>query len=212
MLFIISCDIRGIYRKGICFMTEKIARWLMFLLVISFTPAFAANTVNNTAESPKCSYGIEIDALPYVTGGSYISSWIGREKYRLRLVLSDVNIPEFIYSDNFKDWNSKARAIIFDYFWNPQKQPLSGPWIGFGLERWDNEIVEKSSGAKAFFDQEMLTVGGGYVHYLSKHCFINPWVAGHLRLNGDSNIQVGSKTFKNKPLQFEASLKLGWEF
>lgn len=193
-------------------MTEKIAGWLVFLLIISLTPAFAANTMKNTVESPKYTYGIEIDALPYVTGGSYISSWFGCERYRLRLVLSDVNIPEFIYSDDFKDWNSKAGAIIFDYFWNPQKQPLSGPWIGFGLEHWDNEIVEKSSGAKAHFDQEVLTVGGGYVHYLSKHCFINPWIAGHLRLNGDSKIQVGSKTFENKPLQFEASLKLGWKF
>ena len=128
------------------------------------------------------------------------------------MVLSDVNIPEFIYSDDFEDWNSKAEAIIFDYFWNPQKHPLSGPWIGFGLEHWDNEIVEKSSGAKVSFEQEVLTVGGGYVHYLSKHCFINPWIAGHLRLNGDSEITVGSKTFENKPLQFEASLKLGWEF
>lgn len=193
-------------------MTKKITGWLMLLLIISVTPVFAANTGENTREPRKFAYGIEIDALPYVTGGSYISSWVGFEKYRLRLVLSDVNIPEFTYSEDFEDWNSKAGAIICDYFWNPQNQPLSGPWIGFGLEHWDNEIIEKLSGAKASFEQDVLTIGGGYVHYLSKHCFINPWVAGHLRLNGDSKITVGSKTFKNKALQFEASLKLGWKF
>lgn len=193
-------------------MTKKIARWLVLLLAISYPPAFAANTVQNTTEPSSCSYGIEIDALPYVTGGSYISSWVGLKNYRLRLVLSDVNVPEFVYSDDFKDWNSKAVALICDYFWNPQNNPFSGPWVGFGLEHWDNEIVEKSSGTKASFEQEVFTVGGGYVYYLSKNCFINPWVAAHLRLNGDSEILVGSKTFENKPLQFEASLKLGWKF
>ena len=115
-------------------MTEKIAGWLVFLLIISLTPAFAANTMKNTVESPKYTYGIEIDALPYVTGGSYISSWFGCERYRLRLVLSDVNIRNLFFSMILKDWNSKAGAIIFDYFLEPSKTAFKRAldWFWFG--------------------------------------------------------------------------------
>lgn len=193
-------------------MYKKIFGLLVLLLLFSTGLVFAETTVADQSEIDKLTYGIEIDALPYITGGSYFSSWVGREKYRLRLVLSEVNIPEFITPDGFEDWNSNAKAIIVDYFWNLKEQAYSGPWVGLGLEHWDNKIKAESGWEKASFEQDMFTFGTGYVHYFTKNCYINPWVAGHLRLNGVSKIKVGSKTFDNKSFQYEASVKFGWKF
>jgi hypothetical protein len=58
----------------------------------------------------------------------------------------------------------------------------------------------------------MFTVGGGYVWNLGKHLYLNPWVALHLRIGGDSEVPVDGNVFEPSALVPEGSLKIGWHF
>ena len=48
--------------------------------------------------------------------------------------------------------------------------------------------------------------------FLHKNFYLNPWVAGHLRIGGDKNVIVDQSTFETKLLIPEISIKLGWHF
>jgi hypothetical protein len=86
---------------------------LLFVCIVS-----NANGQENAASAviEKTVVGFELDALPYITGGYYGSVWSGRNQFRLRGVISEVNVPSFATEDNFKENKIKAYALIIDFF------------------------------------------------------------------------------------------------
>jgi hypothetical protein len=81
---------------------------------------------------------MEIDVLPYATGGWYGSLWYGFGHLRIRGVISQVNPPDFTIEDGFTDARTRAYALLVDYFPRPGR---TGPWLGAGIERWENSIA-----------------------------------------------------------------------
>jgi hypothetical protein len=185
------------------------------ILCLAFThTAHAASTDENYTVSQNgsanqgLSFGMEVDALPYISGGHYISGVIGFDHFNLRLIATKTTIPSFVTPDGFKDWDMDVTAIILDYFPGENREGL---WLGGGLEFWDSKIKNKSSGGSGSFSQKILTLGAGYVYKLTEHWYINPWAAIHYNLS-DNNVAIGASRLDLPDLMYEGSVKLGYKF
>lgn len=177
---------------------------ICFTLLFSFSYGQADNqSTKNT------SIGFELDALPYITGGYYGSVWIGHNHFRYRAVISKVEIPDFVIQDGFTNNENKAYAAIVEYFFRPD---FEGWWIGTGIEYWENNIQTDAKLDTSEYNNTVFTIGSGYVWKFYKNFYLNPWVAGHLRIAGDKDVVVDESTFETKLFIPEVSLKLGWHF
>lgn len=170
-------------------------------LVINFTAHAATENENVT-------FGTEVDMLPYIGGGHYLSGVVGYDHFKFRLIAAKTTIPGFVTPKGFDDWDLDCRAIIVDYFPNENREGL---WIGSGLEFWDSYIRNKNTGASGKFSQKIFTFGVGYIYNMTEHWYINPWAALHYNLS-DSNVAVGSSTLNLPDIMYEASVKLGYKF
>ncbi len=156
--------------------------------------------------------GFELDALPFVTGGYYGSLWFGSAPWRVRAVVSRVNVPDFATQPQYEHLRLDVVALIADWFFGRQAAALAGPWVGAGVERWNGRIKAQHAAGSATFSNDVATVGGGYVWPLRGNFYLNPWFAAHQTVGGDTDVQVGRRTYHPPPASGEASLKLGWHF
>jgi hypothetical protein len=171
--------------------------------------AFVSLCVAGTARAQSPQVGAEFDVLPYATGGWYVSGWWGTGHVRLRAVASDIDLPDFTISGDFKDGKSRAYAGLIDYF---PKSALRGPWIGAGVEHWRNQIGHPAETERGEYTTWMATVGGGWIFNLGRHVYLNPWAAGHVRMSGDHSVRVGSRVYAPPKGLGEVSIKLGLRF
>ncbi|MEX0288634.1 MAG: hypothetical protein AB3N14_05950 [Flavobacteriaceae bacterium] len=153
--------------------------------------------------------GFELDAVPYIFDGYYASVWVGHNHLRYRAVITNIDTPDFILEDGFTNNEIKVYAAIVDYFFKPD---FKGWWIGPGLEYWDASIQTDAKLETAEYSNTIFTLGGGYVWKFHKNFYLNPWVAGHLRIAGDKEVRVDQSTFETPVLIPEISVKLGWHF
>jgi hypothetical protein len=174
--------------------------------VLIVAAVLAASTPSR-AQTPQV--GLEVDALPYVMGGWYAAGWWGVDRVRLRAVASDVDLPDFTIRGDFDRGESRAYALLVDYF---PAASLRGPWIGGGIERWRNRIRHPAETPAGHYTNWMATVGGGWVFNLGRHFYLNPWAAGHLRVGGAETAVVGSRIYEIPKGLGEASIKLGVRF
>lgn len=169
-----------------------------------------ADDVTSRSETSQYTLGTELDALPFITGGYYFSVVGGYDHFRLRAIISLVNPPGFAYdSAHFSNLSLHAYAAVVDYFFKPD---LNGYWIGGGIERWLASIHGMNGQSTGSFQEWVATLGVGYVWYFYSNFYLNPWVAGHLRVGGDSQSIVGTQIYSVNTLQGEGSVKLGWHF
>jgi len=117
-------------------------------------------------------------------------------------------LPDFLLEEDFNRNTLNVYAIVLDYFFKPA---YKGFWIASGFEFWDGEIENKQSEVAAY-DEWIYTVGGGYVWKFWDNLYLNPWIAGHLRVGGNQEVQVGNDTFKTAVFTPEISVKIGWHF
>jgi hypothetical protein len=182
----------------------------VMLILFYSTIGFGQTDKKEHKDTSAITVGFEIDALPFLMKGYYGSVWVGLNKQNLRLrpVYAKSNIPDFMLEEDIKRNTVNAFAFIADYFF---KDNFEGIWIGTGFEYWDNEI-ENNMGVSATYESWVYTLGGGYVWKFWGYMYLNPWIAGHIRTGGDSEISIGDAIYK--PLSFtpEISLKLGWHF
>ncbi|MBL7774449.1 MAG: hypothetical protein JNK89_00515, partial [Saprospiraceae bacterium] len=89
------------------------------------------------AESSKWTAGIELDALPYATGGYFAALWAGKGHWRGRLLAAKATKPDFLLPDHYTDNHIRAYALLVDYF---PKTNFQGWWLAAGLVAWDAEI------------------------------------------------------------------------
>lgn len=160
-------------------------------------------------KNPPFTIGTELDALPFATGGYYFSLVGGYDHFRLRGVASLVNPPGFAYpSDRFTNLSLHAYAVIVDYFFKPEPQ---GFWVGVGLEKWLGTIDSANGSNSGSYHESVSTVGVGYVWVFYKNFYLNPWVAIHMKMDGDPP-RVGTDVYALPSVQGEGSFKLGWYF
>ena len=172
-----------------------------FLIIVYFLTANLSLAEQN--------YGIELDALPWLTGGYYVSGWYAADKLRYRAVLTEINVPDSFVEDGYKDKQIRAYAVIMDYFPSVSRK---GVWYGAGLEYWQTSIANESDNAQAEYDNTVFTVGLGYVWQITESVYLNPWAALHLIVGGEQDITVGNRRYHQGSLTPSASIKLGWQF
>jgi hypothetical protein len=153
--------------------------------------------------------GTELDLLPYISGGYYVSAWYGIDQFRFRAILTKTTVPEFVLADGYTDNKLDVYAFIADYFF---KKNFEGFWIGTGLESWDAQIKYEAENQTASYNNTVFTLGGGYVWKFYENFYLNPWVAFHYIIAGDKEVRVGGNSFKPNVLTPEASIKVGWHF
>lgn len=161
------------------------------------------------AEQTTGSYGMELDALPWLTGGYYVSGWYGLDHLKYRAVTAQINVPSSFVKAGFKDHEITVYALILDYF--PNKN-FKGIWYGAGLEYWQSSITNESNNINKEFGHTVFTAGLGYVWHISDALYLNPWAALHMLISGEEKISVGNRTYQQDTIVPSASIKLGWNF
>jgi len=174
--------------------------------------AALASETKNTPAPGGWRVGTELDVLPYTTGGYYGSIIVGRNVWRFRGVAAAMTVPAFAIPDGFDDKQTEAYAPLVDRFFGRGKERLAGLWVGGGVELWRNRISLDGSPEDTHYDNVVLTAGGGYTWYLTRHIYLNPWAAAHLVVAGDRQIDVSGTPYNQPRLTPEASIKLGFIF
>ena len=192
-------------------MLNNLENTLKHLLVILLLVSAVAQAQTDRSDATLRA-GVELDALPFVTGGYYASAWAGRDGFRLRGVFTQFNAPEFMIPEGFEEQKTNAYTILLDYFPSVGHNEFEKWWIGGGLEYWDSRVMNSAEQSVGAYEQLMLTVGTGYVWRLWGNLYINPWAAMHLALFGSDELRIGGAAFKPDDFLYEASIKLGWYF
>lgn len=176
----------------------------LFCLLLGTNMLLCART-----PSERLTWATEVDLLPIATGGWYASAAAGRGLRRARLAAAEVHIPDAFAPSGWNDAQTQAQAFLVDRFFRPG---FTGPWIGGGLEHWDERLQRRHSREQIRLDSLQATLGAGWAFPLGKGFTVNPWLAVHQRIAGDREVSVGQATCRPKALQAEASIKLGYTF
>lgn len=154
----------------------------------------------------KLNFGLELDVLPYATGGYFGAGWIGKNKWRARALLADVNKPDFTTKEGFTNHHIKANAVLLDCF---LKDNWKGWWIGGGTVYWKSNIQSDGSNATKNFDNFLLNGSLGYNFTLYKNFYISPWAGLSLKVSGNDAFVLDNKEYNLPLLNPEASVKFG---
>jgi hypothetical protein len=160
-------------------------------------------------DSAKLAWGLELDFLPYATGGYFAGAWVGKGHVRVRALTARVHKLEVVVKKGFTHNRVTAYALVADYF---LKKDWRGWWVGTGLVYRSSSIQSDARRSTVPYENYLLNGSLGYHIPLSKHFYLSPWAGMHLRLAGDKHFRVDDKEFTIPLLNPEASLKLGWRF
>jgi len=70
--------------------------------------------------------GTELDLVPYIFDGYYVSVVAGYGRWRVRLVHTDIKTPVFTTQSGFEDNRLRINAYIVDYYFVVPEKALSG--------------------------------------------------------------------------------------
>jgi hypothetical protein len=160
-------------------------------------------------QTSKWNFGLELDVLPYATGGYFGAAWAGKNKWRGRALFADVNKPDFTTKDGFTNHHIKAYAVVLDRF---LKDNWKGWWIGGGPVYWKSNIQSDSSNATKNFDNLLLNGSLGYNFTIYKNIYISPWAGLSLKVAGNDEFILDNKEYNLPLLNPEASIKFGLYF
>lgn len=168
-----------------------------------------SDSTKNDQTSNKLNFGLELDVLPYATGGYFGAGWIGKNKWRTRALLADVNKPAFTTKDGFTNHHVKAYVVLLDRF---LKDNWKGWWIGAGPVYWKSNIQSDNSKVTKNFDNFLLNGSLGYNFTVYKNIYISPWAGLSLKVSGNDEFILDNKEYNLPLLNPEASVKFGIYF
>ena len=155
------------------------------------------------------SFGSEIDALPYATGGYFGALFLGKNHWRVRALSANVHKPDWTTKKGFNHHEILAFALVVDLF---QAQNWRKWWIGAGPVLWNSKIRAEGSNTIASFSNLLLNGSIGYNFGLVRNIYLSPWAGLSLKVAGDKDIVVQNKIYNLPFLNPEMSLKLGFHF
>lgn len=188
-------------------MLQKTFLFCLFLLSGSIFCLAQEEETLATAYHP-LDFGLEQDPTPYLTGGYIFTAWMGMQYTRAKFSYAKVNQPEFMLKKDILSEEIKATQLSIEFFF---KEDFKGLWLGPGVGFWWNR-VQTSAGLLHDYPSVLFSVVGGYQIYLFKGFYISPYFAGHLRLTGVRDVEVGSLEYRPHLLLPELSLKVGYKF
>ncbi len=153
--------------------------------------------------------GVELDVLPYATGGYFGALWAGKGHWRGRLLAARATKPDFLLPDGYTDNTIRAYALLADYF---RKPDFSGWWLAAGAVYWDASIRYKPDQRSETYQSYLLSGGLGYNWKFFQHFYLSPWAGLHIRVAGDDSVLFPGASFKPPRFNPEGSIKIGWHF
>ncbi|MBK8705964.1 MAG: hypothetical protein IPN33_22030 [Saprospiraceae bacterium] len=157
--------------------------------------------------------GIELDVLPYATGGYFGAVWAGSSHLRARALVARVYKPDWSISKGFTNNRVTAYALVADYF---LRKEWTGWWIGGGIVQWRQSIQsEENLSCTTHFNRTMLNGSLGYNWKFYRNFYLSPWAGLHFRISGydENDLSVcGVAVYRVPAVYPEASLKFGWHF
>lgn len=181
---------------------------MKYLLIILAT-CLQITASAQTKQSSPLQGGVELDVLPYITGGYFGAAWMGKNHWRIRALTATVNKPDWSTKKGFVNHHIEAYAVVGDYFFKPD---WKGFWLGGGLVHWKSTIQSSAKVQTATLNNWLLNGSMGYHFSLSKKIYLSPWGGLSFRVAGDKNVAVDDKRFTLPLVNPEASLKLGYVF
>jgi hypothetical protein len=178
--------------------------YLILILV-----CFGCNIHAQSIESKKLDAGLELDVLPYATGGYFGAAWMGKGLWRVRALTAYVKKPDWSTKNGFANHQIHAYALVVDRF---LKKDWKGWWAGAGFVYWNSSIQADTKINTASFNNVLANGSVGYHITLNKHFYLSPWASLNFKLAGDKNISVDNKIYNLPFANPEASLKLGYRF
>ncbi|WP_264563535.1 hypothetical protein [Flavobacterium sp. N3904] len=166
-------------------------------------------SVQNNETTKKWNFGVELDVLPYATGGYFGAVWVGKDKWRTRALIADVYKPDITTKEGFTNHHVQAYALLLDHFF---KDDWKGWWIAAGPVYWKSKIQSDSSTATQNFDNFLLNGSLGYNFTIYKNIYISPWAGLSLKVSGDDEFVLDNKEYTLPLLNPEASIKFGVYF
>lgn len=182
---------------------------ITYIVKIVFALYLILLSVQKTHAQKTVSAGVELDVLPYLTGGYFGAVWVAKGHVRTRALYTKVNMPDFIVQDGFTNNTIRSFALVGDYFLNEEQ---TGLWFGGGMVLWDGEIQSDLQLETASYKNYLLNGSIGYVWDLGKKIYLSPWAGLSVRVGGDKTVAVDDAIFKPRWLNPEMSLKLGYRF
>lgn len=161
------------------------------------------------AQQNNIQVGLELDALPYLTGGYFVGGWIGQNHWRARALHANVHKPDWTTTQGFSNHRVNAYALLLDFF---PKQEWRSWWIGAGPVYWRSHIQSDEKKQTVFFQNYLLNGSMGYNLKLGKKVYISPWAGLSMRIAGDRDVPVDQSSYTLPLFNPEASLKLGVYF
>lgn len=178
-----------------------------FILALFLAGWISVNAQQDSAK--KIQVGIELDALPYATGGYFAAAWAGKDLVRIRILTAAVNKPDWTTTDGFTHHHINAYALVADRFF---KSGWKGWWLSGGLVYWKSRIETNAGNEQAKLQNFLLNGSLGYNITLYKKLYLSPWAGLSFRFVGDTKVPVDNKQFTLPFVNPEASLKLGYTF
>lgn len=175
----------------------------MFLLLCSYM------MLAQEKETPTIQLGLEIDALPYLTGGYFAAAWVGQGHWRARVLHASVHKPDWTTTKGFTQHHINAYAALIDFF---PKEGWRSWWIGAGPVYWRSNIQSDARIQKIYFENVLLNGSIGYNFKLGKKVYLSPWAGMSLRVAGDKEVPVDHLFYTLPLFNPEASIKLGLSF
>ena len=173
------------------------------LLLLLFIPSLTFS------QSKTLRAGLELDLLPYATGGYFAGGWLGTDQLRVRGIIASVNIPGFMIPDDFTNNKIKASAAVLDY---SLKKNWTGWFAGTGLVMWNGTIQTRNKIQTASYKTYLLNGTLGYNLKLNKSFYISPWAGMHLKIAGNDKVSVDGEIYRPRLFNPEASIKAGVMF
>ena len=179
---------------------------LCFLATLVSVASATGLAAQSEPASTRWTFGLEADALPYLTGGYFAAGWAGKGLWRIRLLTADVNKPDWFTQKGFTNHHITAYAAVADRFLKPG---WAGWWIGGGLVYWKSTIQTEARNETVRFNNVLANGSLGYPLPLFSSIYLSPWAGLSLRIGGDQDVPVDQKTYTLPFLNPEASLKVG---
>ncbi|HQR94726.1 MAG TPA: hypothetical protein PLZ97_15345, partial [Sediminibacterium sp.] len=105
----------------------------IYLVLALFCLGINAEAQSN--QSKKLEGGLELDVLPFATGGYFGAAWMGKDLWRVRALTAFVKKPDWSTKSGFSNHQITAYALVVDLF---LKKDWKGWWIGAGLVYWNS--------------------------------------------------------------------------
>ena len=123
------------------------------IIILILTSTIWGQQIDTDSLITRQTLGTELDLLPYVSGGYYLSAWYGVDHFRFRAILTKTTVPEFVLADGYTNNKLNVYAFITDYFF---KKNFEGFWVGTGLEYWDSQITYEAENQTASYNTPFL--------------------------------------------------------